>query len=235
MSCAFALSGTWAGTIVAQISTDGGTTWSNVSIFNYANSAIVASATANGQYALLGLHGTTNVRIAFSAYTSGTVSVNISATQQSAPIIQFSNPDNVAIPPRTAYMGGNKAGNVVGVLIDANGNLQVAPQEQAITKVTGQATANGATTVIAAVAGKVIKIYKIWLQNVNATAEAVTVAITQGGGTVTVATMTLLQYQMYSDNIKAAQKYVACDTNTAVVINLTGASNVNYCIDYAQV
>ena len=80
-----------------------------------------------------------------------------------------------------------------------------------------------------------IKIYKIWLQNVNATAEAVTVAITQGGGTVTVATMTLLQYQMYSDNIKAAQKYVACDTNTAVVINLTGASNVNYCIDYAQV
>lgn len=81
--------GTLIGTIQAQSSVDGGTTWTNSQFYDNTNSAILPSVTfssANIQkiYSILPLGGASNVRVTVSAYTSGSATGLLRASSVSA-------------------------------------------------------------------------------------------------------------------------------------------------------
>jgi hypothetical protein len=127
-----------------------------------------------------------------------------------------------------------KSGNITGFALETGGNLEKIAG-QACTPLSGQATASGDTTIVPLTALKKIRIYRIYLQNVNSTAVAVYLKLTIGSSAVNVCPATLVQYQMLTDNVRAGQKYYECDVATAVVLNLGGVSNVNWQIDYTLV
>jgi len=127
-----------------------------------------------------------------------------------------------------------KTGNITGFALETGGNLEKIAG-QACTPLSGQATASGDTTIVPLTALKKIRIYRIYLQNVNSTAVAVYLKLTIGSSAVNVCPATLVQYQMLTDNVRAGQKYYECDVATAVVLNLGGVSNVNWQIDYTLV
>lgn len=80
--------GTLIGTIQAQSSIDGGTTWTNSSFFDTSNSAIINSVTFSSNntqkiYSILPIGGASHVRVTVSAYTSGTANALLRASMVS--------------------------------------------------------------------------------------------------------------------------------------------------------
>jgi len=67
------LSGTWAGTIVAEVEV-GDSVWDPIPLVNNSTGAAALSTTANGNF-LLGVAGALTLRIRMSAYSSGTATV----------------------------------------------------------------------------------------------------------------------------------------------------------------
>lgn len=79
----FLLSGTWAGTVVVEGSSDGGTTYSATTqpILNTITGALVASIiSTNGTFLVPNVAGFTHVRLKMSSYTSGTATGTLSAS-----------------------------------------------------------------------------------------------------------------------------------------------------------
>lgn len=76
------LSGTWSATLVGQVTFDG-STWTTVPLLDLATGTLVASAVANGSYAIPYVAGARSARVYCSAYTSGTVVVTGAATTAS--------------------------------------------------------------------------------------------------------------------------------------------------------
>jgi len=82
--------GTLIGTVIPEISLDGGTTWVATFFYDPTTSNIAASvvfASANGATtkAILTVGGTSNVRVRVSAYTSGSANATLRATVQASP------------------------------------------------------------------------------------------------------------------------------------------------------
>ena len=76
------ITGTWVGTLVIEVSADGGTNWYQGAFVTPV--AVVAplpipgiTVIANGTYSLIGLGAVTHIRIRASVYSSGTVSVRL--------------------------------------------------------------------------------------------------------------------------------------------------------------
>ena len=74
------LSGTWVGTVVAEWSADGGTTWSQTYFVNLATNAPSLTETGTGTYSIMVPGGAGSVRVRCSAYTSGTITGTLRAT-----------------------------------------------------------------------------------------------------------------------------------------------------------
>ena len=77
---AVVLTGTWVGTVSPQVSIDGGTTYVATQFYNILNRAVVDSATANGSFVILGVGGTSHVRVIMSPFTSGTATAVVRST-----------------------------------------------------------------------------------------------------------------------------------------------------------
>lgn len=124
--------GTLVGTIVPEVSYDGGTTW--VSTFfddpttsNKASSIVFGSSNTATARTIVGAGGISSARVRVSAFTSGTANCSIRANIIDDPSVLSAGADNSTAPPTTMQIGGvmrakgsapttGTAGNI-GVLI----------------------------------------------------------------------------------------------------------------------
>lgn len=120
------LAGTLIGTIVPELSVDGGTTWISTYFDDPTNSAVVSSFvfgsnnTAKTQTIIV-TGGASHVRVRVSLFTSGTATCNLRASFANDPALTWIGPTNSTAPPAAAMIGGK----------DASGKLQV-PQVDVI-------------------------------------------------------------------------------------------------------
>lgn len=120
------VAGTLIGTIVPELSVDGGTTWISTYFDDPTNSAVVSSFvfgsnnTAKTQTIIV-TGGASHVRVRVSVFTSGTATCNLRASFANDPALTWIGPNNTAAPPAVAVIGGK----------DASGKLQ-APQVDVI-------------------------------------------------------------------------------------------------------
>ena len=115
--------GTLVGTLVAESSTDGGTTW-NATYFDLPlgtkqQTIVFGSANAATPATLVGVGGANLYRVRVSAFTSGTANITLRATTANDPSVLFAGPTAVAVPPIAAMVGGSD-----GTLLQA---LRTAP------------------------------------------------------------------------------------------------------------
>src|SRR6266705_7154 len=113
-SVQFNLTGTWAGTVVGQISNDN-TNWVSVPLLNMsvappAYSAAATGATANGNYLLVGTQGARYARVSVT-FTSGTVAGTMTAVSQ-GPSVTFGDYVNYLQIISSTPAGANIIGKV---------------------------------------------------------------------------------------------------------------------------
>jgi hypothetical protein len=123
------LSGTLIGTIVPEISFDGGTTW-NTSFFDdpatgsKASTIVFSSANGTTGKTIVGAGGASHARVRVSAFTSGSANCAMRASQVRDPSTLFDGPIGVtgAMPPTAAMVGGIDASNTLrSIITDVNG------------------------------------------------------------------------------------------------------------------
>jgi len=104
--------GTLIGTIVPEISMDGGTTW-DISFFddpttsNIVGSIVFASSNTAITRTIVGSGGASHARVRVSAFTSGTASCTIRASQMYDPSELFGGAAGSALPPVINQSGGS--------------------------------------------------------------------------------------------------------------------------------
>lgn len=120
--------GTLIGTLVTEVSFDGGTTWvatyfdtmtsGKVStlVFSSANTATAAT--------LVGVGGAGLSRVRVSLYTSGTANVTVRATTRDDPSVLFAAPSGAVTPPDAAWVAGYNGANLVPLRVDRIGNIR---------------------------------------------------------------------------------------------------------------
>lgn len=106
------VAGTLVGTIVPEVSIDGGTTW--VSTFfddpvtsNKVSSIVFGSANGAVTRTIVGAGGASNARVRVSAFTSGTATCNLRTTLVTDPTELFGGAAGAALPPVVAQVGGS--------------------------------------------------------------------------------------------------------------------------------
>lgn len=102
-SSVISLTGTWSATVQFETSPDFGLTWAAISGTPLAGGAAVSSATANGIW-IFNLSSLTIIRARVSAFTSGTVNVNIQASVAPAP--STASPSTSAGPANITQVAG---------------------------------------------------------------------------------------------------------------------------------
>lgn len=111
-SVGFQLSaGTLVGTIVAELSYDGGTTWFT-SYFDQASgqkvsSVVYGSSNTALSSTIVGAGGASNARVRVSAYTSGTANIAVRASSINDPSVMFAGPAASTLPFTIAQTGGS--------------------------------------------------------------------------------------------------------------------------------
>ena len=154
--------GTLIGTIIPEVSFDGGTTW-NATYFDTANGGKVATivfASANTATAatIVGVGGSGISRVRVSAYTSGTANITLRSTTRTDPSALFANPPgSTTAPPDMAYVGGSvttaaptyTTATINALSLDTTGNLRVTSTNSDVTA-TGNLNALNAAVTIAA-------------------------------------------------------------------------------------
>jgi hypothetical protein len=106
------VAGTLVGTIVPEISIDGGTTWaatffSDPTTKNKVSSIVFGSSNTATTRAIVGVGGTSHVRVRVSAFTSGTATCNLRATAMQDPSNMYDSSAGAALPPTIAQVGGS--------------------------------------------------------------------------------------------------------------------------------
>jgi hypothetical protein len=116
--------GTLIGTIVAEVSFDGGTTW-NATYFDQNNklsSIVFASANTAQAGTIVGEGGAGQFRVRVSAYTSGTANITLRASQIDDPTVEFTGLPGAAVqPPTVAQVGGWDGANLRAMSTDSSG------------------------------------------------------------------------------------------------------------------
>lgn len=121
------LAGTLQGTIVPEISYDGGTTWV-ASFFvdptttNVVSSIVFGSNNTATARTLIIPAGASNARVRVSAFTSGTATCNLRSSFITEPPLAYSGAPNAVAPPSTVQIGGNDGSNLRTMLMDASGH-----------------------------------------------------------------------------------------------------------------
>lgn len=142
----FLAAGTLVGTIVPEISMDGGTTW--VATFfddpaagNKAASIVFGVSNTATTRTIIGAGGASNARVRVSAFTSGTASCTLRATVIGDPSHLFtgangSNP----LPPIAGLMAGSDGTTLRNIAVDTTGKQIIVPSNVVSTANSSTAT-----------------------------------------------------------------------------------------------
>jgi hypothetical protein len=151
----FLAAGTLIGTIVAEVSFDGGTTW--VATFfddpvtdNKVASIVFGANNTATTRTIVGAGGASNARVRVSAFTSGTATANLRATQVEDLSQLYAGAAAAAVPPSIAQVGGSDGANLRALLTDTSGRPNVVGAAAAGSAVAGNpvriGASDGATT-----------------------------------------------------------------------------------------
>jgi hypothetical protein len=149
--------GTLVGTIVPEISYDGGTTWNqtffdNPTTGNITTAVSFASSNTATALTIVGVGGSGMTRVRVSAYTSGTANVTVRASDINDPPVLSSGAAGSALPPVIQQVGGSvttsvptyTTGTFNALSLNTSGGLRV--DGSAVTQpVSGTVTANQGT------------------------------------------------------------------------------------------
>jgi hypothetical protein len=118
--------GTFIGTIVPQISYDGGTTWNNTYFIDNAtlqvtSSLVYASNNTAAAKTILQAGGAGMTRVFVSAYTSGTANATVRASAMEDTYATFAGPPGSAVPPVAALVAGTDSTNTRILKTDSAG------------------------------------------------------------------------------------------------------------------
>lgn len=104
--------GTLIGTIIPEVSFDGGTTW-NATFFDIPNTGNIVTSFVFGSSntataaTIAGVGGAGQTRVRVSAYTSGTANITVRASDISDPSLLNSGAAGAALPPIIGQVGGS--------------------------------------------------------------------------------------------------------------------------------
>jgi len=101
--------GTLIGTLVAECSLDGGTTWTSTyfDIGNKVTSIVFSSANTATAFSLVGSAGASNYRVRVSTFTSGTANCTLRANEVDDPIVTYTGVVAANVqPPAVSQQGG---------------------------------------------------------------------------------------------------------------------------------
>lgn len=121
------VAGSLVGTIVPEISFDGGTTWvgtffDDPTTGNKVSSIVFASNNTATARTLVSADGASNMRVRVSLYTSGTATANLRGSSQNEPSVLFSGTAGGVLPPTIAQMGGTDGANLRAMSTDTSGH-----------------------------------------------------------------------------------------------------------------
>ncbi len=124
--------GTLIGTIVAEISLDGGTTWTSTLFDDLStgvkeSSIVFSSNNATIQKTIVLAGGASNARVRVSAFTSGTASANIRATKSNDPSLLFTGNNGGTLPLTVGQMGGSDGTNLRSLRVPSDGTVRIDP------------------------------------------------------------------------------------------------------------
>jgi len=140
-SIGFQLSaGTLIGTIVPEVSFDGGTTW--VTTFfddpttdNKVSSIVFTSNNTATSRTIVGAGGASHARVRVSAFTSGTASCSLRSSLIYDNSVLFAGQSGItgALPPSVAQVGGSDGSTLRALLTDTTGRVVIAPASASAT------------------------------------------------------------------------------------------------------
>lgn len=84
------ITGTWSGTLVAELSMDGGSSWIAAQFYEPVTKAFSSSTTANITSSIVVTGGASHVRIRSSSWTSGTATIALRSTEVTTPVVDGS-------------------------------------------------------------------------------------------------------------------------------------------------
>jgi hypothetical protein len=121
------VAGTLVGTIVPEVSVDGGTTWvptffDDPSTGNKVSSIVFASNNTATTRTIVSTDGASNVRVRVSLYTSGTTTCNLRASSQTQPPVLYSGTAGGVLPPTVVQIGGTDGSNLRTMSTDTSGH-----------------------------------------------------------------------------------------------------------------
>jgi len=118
--------GTFIGTIVPQVSYDGGTTWNNTFFadpvtLQISSSLVYASNNTAAAKTIIQAGGAGMTRVFVSAYTSGTANAHVRASDMEDQYQTFAGPPGQPVPPAAVLMAGTDASNTRILKTDSSG------------------------------------------------------------------------------------------------------------------
>jgi hypothetical protein len=189
--------GTLVGTIVPEVSLDGGTTWvasffDDPATGNKGSSVVFGSSNTAQTKTLVMAGGTTNARVRVSAFTSGTANCFLKATTAADPSLLSTGSDNSAVPPvgvvgaaiaeaDGAAPGAPTAGNIALARADKQGRLLVRASHPFFFSCLQ--TGITATTSCQAAPGASLSLYVTDVLIANGSTTASTLSLATGTGT----------------------------------------------------
>lgn len=84
------ITGTWSGTLVPELSMDGGSSWIAAQLYDSVARTFSTSTTANIASSIVLTGGASHVRIRSSSWTSGTATIALRSTEASTPVVDGS-------------------------------------------------------------------------------------------------------------------------------------------------
>lgn len=130
----FHVTGTWVGTVTAQVSTDGGVTYGSA-VATGGGQAVFASSTSNDTFKVA-CAGYTHTRLIMSAYTSGTAQVDWDAGQGVGPTqVWNTNATSLKVAPRSDNI--NSTGSAGSLNADLIAAIDVGGYQSVEVQITG--------------------------------------------------------------------------------------------------
>lgn len=120
--------GTLIGTIVPELSIDGGTTWNatyfeDPSIGNKSLSVVFSISNVATDQSIILTGGTSHVRVRVSAFTSGTANINFCATFAYDPQDMTAGTSGSVVPPMVSLIGGTDGSLIRPIATDNAGRI----------------------------------------------------------------------------------------------------------------
>lgn len=174
--------GTLVGTIVPEVSFDGGTTWIQTNfddpvLGNKTSSIVFGSANTATARTIVSVGGAGLARVRVSAFTSGTANITVRASVARDPsLMSGGQPGAAILPPVALQMGGTDGTNFRALSVNTNGRLitsvvdgQKTTYSASATNIAAAATATDIFTITGS-ATKTVRVTRIVISGVQTTA-----------------------------------------------------------------